>query len=53
MKWLKVKEKREYNVLSLLIYKIFMDGSPEYLYDKYFLMSNVHMRATKFTVPEA
>lgn len=40
-------EKQEYNILSLM-YKILTDKSPEYLYDKYSFMSNIHMRSTRF-----
>lgn len=36
--WLKLKEKREHNLPSLM-YRTLKDRSPEYLYDKYSFMS--------------
>lgn len=47
LNWLKIKERREYSILSLM-YKVLDKGKPEYLYEKYSFMYNVHFRQTRF-----
>lgn len=47
LKWLKIKERRELNVLSLT-YKVLKYGKPEYLYENYVYLRNVHLRNTRF-----
>lgn len=47
LKWLKIKERRELNVLSLT-YKVLKYEKPKYLFDNYIYLRNVHLRNTRF-----
>lgn len=47
MNCLKIKERREMNIL-ISTFKILKYRKPEYLYDNYRTMSNVHLRNTRF-----
>lgn len=45
--WLKIKERLDYNIISLAD-KILRRKEPDYLYDKFIPMSNVHLRQTRY-----
>lgn len=45
--WLKIRERREYNLLSMT-FRMFKNKKPDYLYEKYIRMSDVHNRQTRF-----
>lgn len=47
LKWLKINERREFNVLTLA-YKVIKYKTPEYLHENYVTMDNVHLRNTRF-----
>lgn len=44
--WLKINERLEYSISSLM-YKLVSRKEPEYLYEKYVTMRNVHSRHTR------
>lgn len=47
LQWLKIKERRELHILNLL-FKTLKYKKPDYLYEKYRTMQNVHLRQTRF-----
>jgi len=47
LKWLKVKERMQYGTMCLL-FKILKVKKPDYLYETYETMQNVHGRQTRF-----
>lgn len=47
LKWLKIRERRELNVLNLA-FKTIKYCKPDYLYENYIVMRNVHLRTTRF-----
>lgn len=47
LNWLKIKERRELNVLSLT-YKVLKYEKPKYLFDNYVYLGNAHLRNTRF-----
>lgn len=47
LKWLKIKERLELGILSLM-FKVLKYGKPDYLYERYIRMRDVHLRETRF-----
>lgn len=45
--WLKIKERLDFKVV-LLTYKLFKHRKPDYLFEKYVTLHNVHLRETRF-----
>ncbi|KAG8260964.1 hypothetical protein J6590_108433 [Homalodisca vitripennis] len=45
--WLKIKERIEYNVLTVM-YSILKEHKPDYLFENYTRMDQVHARQTRF-----